>query len=389
MFDEIIDRKHNNCLKYDFAAQRGKPEGLLPLWIADMDFRVAQPIIEALSKACQHGIFGYSESTHNYFTAIQQWYQSRHQWCPQEDWLVKAPGAVYAMAVAIRTLTQKGDCVIIQTPVYPPFFETVLDNGRTLITNPLIYEDGQYKMDLADFEAKIIRHKIKLFLFCSPHNPVGRVWTAAELKDLADICLKHQVVILSDELHSDFVYPGHTHHVLAKLDPAYEDITITCTAPSKTFNIAGMQVANIFIANPQLRSTFQKEYAASGYSQLNALGLVACEAAYKEGAPWLDDLLVYLQENLSFVRQFLANNLPQIRLVEPQGTFLLWLDCHGLGLKNQKELDDFITYKAGLWLNSGTSFGPEGLQFQRLNMACPRATLEKALVRLEQAAHTL
>ena len=226
-------------------------------------------------------------------------------------------------------------------------------------------------------------------MFCSPQNPTGRVWTPEELTKMADICLKHGVIIFSDDIHADFTYTGHTHHFLAGLKPAYQDITITCTAPSKTFNLPGLQVSNIFIPNAELREAFRKEINRTGYSQLNSLGLAACEAAYKEGGPWLDALLEYLQGNLHYLKSFLKDNIPQIKPVETEGTYLAWLDCSGLNFKDQKELDDFMVNKANLWLNSGTSFGSEGLHFQRLNFACPRITLEKALSNLKKAVKTL
>jgi len=388
-FDEIIDRKNTNCLKYDFAASYGKPEGIMPLWIADMDFRTSEHVIAALTKACQHGIFGYSEGTESYYASVQQWFACRHNWQTKKEWIVKTPGVVYAMCTAIRALTEKGDAILIQPPVYPPFFHSVLDNDRVLITNPLICKNNRYEMDLDDFENKIIKHKIKLFMFCSPQNPTGRVWTPEELTKMADICLKHGVIIFSDDIHADFTYTGHTHHFLAGLKPAYQDITITCTAPSKTFNLPGLQVSNIFIPNAELREAFRKEINRTGYSQLNSLGLAACEAAYKEGGPWLDALLEYLQGNLHYLKSFLKDNIPQIKPVETEGTYLAWLDCSGLNFKDQKELDDFMVNKANLWLNSGTSFGSEGLHFQRLNFACPRITLEKALSNLKKAVKTL
>lgn len=385
-FDEIIDRKGTNSIKYDFAVERGKSEDILPLWVADMDFKVPSAVTEALVKTAQHGIFGYSESKQDYFEAIYNWYKNRFDWEVKQSWLVKTPGVVYAIAVAIRALTHIGDAVIIQQPVYYPFSESVLDNKRKLINNSLVYENGKYYIDFDDFEGKIIEHKVKMFILCSPHNPVGRVWTKEELIKLGDICIKHGVVVVADEIHGDFIYNGNKHSVFTSLKPEYLGNTIICTAPSKTFNLAGLQVSNIFIPNKDIRNKFKGEIKRNGYSQLNTMGLVACQAAYEGGAEWLDALNSYLEENLSFMRNFLLEKLPQVKLVEPQGTYLVWLDFKGLEL-NQEELEDLITNKAKLWLSSGSIFGKDGEGFQRVNIACPKAILERMLLQLEKAIY--
>lgn len=387
-FDNIIDRKGTNSLKYDFAAERGKPADVLPLWVADMDFKVPSAVTEALVKSAQHGIFGYSESKQGYFTALQKWYSSHFGFSIQKEWLVKTPGIVYAICTAIRAFTQKGDAVLIQRPVYYPFSESILANDRVLVNNPLLYQNGKYSIDFKDFEEKIVQNKVKLFILCSPHNPVGRVWTKEELIRLGDICVKHQVLIVSDEIHADFIYPGNTHLVFADLKSDFLDCTITCTAPSKSFNLAGLQVSNILIANRNIRHKFKAEIIKSGYSQLNTMGLVACQAAYEKGEDWLNDLKEYLGQNLKFVHEFLADRLPQIRLVEPQGTYLVWLDCTQLGL-GEDQLEDILVNRAKLWLDSGTLFGPEGAGFERINIACPKAVLEKALTQLEQAIKSI
>lgn len=387
-FDEIIDRRGTNSIKYDFAVERGKPKDIVPLWVADMDFKAPPAVIEVLTKSVQHGIFGYSEHKEGYFDAIYHWYQTRFDWEIQPDWLVKTPGVVYAIATAIRALTDEEDAIIIQQPVYYPFSQSILANNRKLINNSLVYKDGAYHMDFDDFEEKIVKNKVKLFILCSPHNPVGRVWTKEELTFLGDICIKHGVIIVSDEIHADFVYPGNQHFVFANLKAEYLNNSIICSAPSKTFNIAGLQVSNIFIANQEIRKKFQREIARTGYSQLNTVGLIACQAAYENGAQWLEQLKEYLAGNLDFVRKFLADHLPQIKLVEPQGTYLVWLDFQALNLE-EEQLEDLIINKANLWLDSGTMFGREGKGFQRINIACPRATLKKALLQLEQAISML
>jgi len=387
-FDEIIDRKGTNSLKYDFAVEYKKPTDLLPLWVADMDFQTPPAVVDALIKSAQHGIFGYSESKQGYFDTLQRWYFENFNWDIQRKWLVKTPGIVYAICTAIRALTKKGDAVLIQPPVYYPFSESILTNGRKLVTNSLVYSDGKYSIDFEDFEAKIVENNVKLFILCSPHNPVGRVWTKDELIRLGDLCVKHDVLIVSDEIHADFVYEGNTHIVFASLKKEYLNRTITCTAPSKSFNLAGLQVSNIFIANNDIRHQFKDEIIKSGYSQLNTMGLVACQAAYESGRDWLDDLKLYLAENLKFVRAFLSEKLPQIKLVEPQGTYLIWIDCRKLGL-SEEQLENFVLSKAKLWLDSGAIFGSEGNGFERINIACPKSTLEKALKQLEQAVNSL
>lgn len=383
-FDTVTDRRGTNCLKYDFAKERGKPEGILPLWVADMDFTTAPEILKRLQKTVSHGIFGYSEGKDDYFQAVAAWYQKHFGWEVKRSWLVKTPGVVFAIAAAVRAFTEEGDAVLLQQPVYYPFSEAIRDNGRILVNSPLKLKEGRYEIDFEDFEKKITENKVKLFLLCSPHNPVGRVWEEWELRKVGDICLKHGVLVVSDEIHSDFVWPGHRHLVFASLSPEYADITVTCTAPSKTFNLAGLQASNIFISNHELKRRFKKAIDQAGYSQVNLMGLVACQAAYEEGEAWLLALKEYLEGNLAFVREYLKKNLPEISLIEPEGTYLIWLDFRRLGL-TEEEREDLIVNKAGLWLDSGAMFGADGEGFERINIACPRATLEKALSQLHQA----
>lgn len=387
-FDEIVDRKNTNSLKYDFASRRGKPEDVIPLWVADMDFRTPPEVIDVLVKSSQHGIFGYSETNQEYFSTLQKWYAENFEWNIQPTWLVKTPGVVFAIAMAIRAFTNKGEGVIIQTPVYYPFSETILANERLLVKNPLVYENGSYHMDFDDFEDKVTANNVKLFIFCNPHNPVGRVWTQEELIRLGDICVKNSIIVVSDEIHADFIYDGYKHIIFASMKPEYLNITITCTAPSKTFNLAGLQVSNVFIQNNDIKKKLKAEIQKSGYSQLNTMGLLACKAAYDFGKEWLDQLKSYLSDNLSFVRNFLLERLPQIKLVEPQGTYLLWIDFKALNM-TEGELDSLIVNEAKLWLDRGLMFGEEGKGFQRINIACPRKILEKALLQLEKAVNSL
>ncbi len=384
-FDKIIDRRGTDSLKYDLAAKRGMPEDIIPLWVADMDFPAPPEVLEALVEKSRHGIFGYSDTIgDDYFNALADWYASRFNWHLSPKWLVKTPGVVFAICTAIRALTEEGDAVLIQEPVYYPFAGSVRANNRNLVVNELVYRDGRYYIDFDDFEDKIARNRVRLFILCSPHNPVGRVWSEEELAAMGEICLKYGVKVVADEIHADFVYPGYHHHVFETIRPEFADMTITCTAPTKTFNLAGLQISNVFISNTELRKKFKQELEKTGYSQPNIMGLVACKAAYRYGAQWLEDLNSYLVSNLALVRDFLAQELPSVRLVEPEGTYLLWLDFRALDLPD-KELNDLIVQKAGLWLNAGPMFGAGGEGFQRINIGCPAATLQKALERLKKA----
>lgn len=383
-FDRIVERKNTDSIKYDFAGKRGKPEGLLPLWVADMDFPAPPCVIEALEQKSRHGIFGYSEAGEDYFSALYGWLNRRLGWQVKNEWLIMTPGVVFAINAVIRALTRENDGILIQQPVYYPFYSSIKANGRRPVVNQLVYENGGYTVDLADFERKIREENVRLFILCSPHNPVGRVWTREELAAMGDICLKHGVLVVADEIHADFVYKGYHQHVFAGLKPEYGDITVTCTAPSKTFNLAGLQISNVFAENETLRRALREEIWRTGYSQVGIMGIVACRAAYAEGEPWLEQLLRYLEGNLAFLRGFLKERLPELVLVEPQGTYLAWIDCSAL-LLGERELDDFMVNEAGLWLDDGPMFGAGGSGFQRLNIACPRALLEDALLRLERA----
>lgn len=387
-FDEIIERHGTDSIKYDFAKRLGKPEDVLPLWVADMDFRAPQPVLDALEARVHHGIFGYSESGAAYLEAVQSWYARRFGWDIQPGWIVKAPGVVYALSTAVRAFTNPGDAVLIQQPVYYPFAEVVRDNERVPVINELCYADGRYTVDFEDFEEKIIRHQVRMFILCSPHNPVGRVWTREELTRMGDLCVRHGVIVVSDEIHADFVFPGTKHTVFAAIKPEFADITVTCTAPSKTFNLAALEISNIIISNPSLKQDFVKAIKRSGISQMGIMGLIACESAYNNGDEWLDALLVYLAENLAFVRDFLQKRLPMLGLVEPEGSYLLWIDCHALGLTDD-QLDSLLTQKAKLWVSMGRVFGAGGEGFIRINIACPKALLERAFSQLEQAIHTM
>ena len=387
-FDEIIDRSNTSCLKYDFALDRGYPQGIQPFWVADMDFRTPDAVIQELVKRSQHGIFGYTDPDAQYKATLQKWFAQHHSWQVDGKELTITPGVVFALAAAVRAFTQPGEAVLIQQPVYYPFSEVIRTNNRQLINSPLVYENGSYHIDFADFEEKIKANNVKLFILCSPHNPVGRVWSREELIRMAEICLAHGVIIVSDEIHHEFVRPGHKHTVLASISEEIAQNTVTCTAPSKTFNLAGLQVSNIFIKNDSLRRRFRDEVAAVGYSQPNSLGLFACQAAYAHGEQWLTELKAYLESNYQKAKALLTEKMPKVHLVEPQGTYLIWLDFRAYNLSDEK-LDDIIIHQANLWLDSGHIFGPDGSGFQRINTACPWAVLEKGLNSLAEAFKNL
>lgn len=383
-FDTIVDRKNTDCLKYDFAVRRGLPEDVLPLWVADMDFKTSSYIIDELKKVCEHGIFGYTETQTEYFNAIAGWMKNQHNWKVQEEWLIKTPGVVFALAMAVKALTQKGDAVILQLPVYYPFMEVIRDNERKVVSSDLVLgNDNRYHIDFSDFENKIIQNNVKLFFLCSPHNPVGRVWSKEELLRLGEICLRHKVIVVSDEIHNDFIFEGQ-HSVFTSLNEELANVTITCTSPSKTFNLAGTLISNIFISNPELRKKFKKQVNATGISQLSVFGIKPCQTAYQHGLEWFTSVKKYIKANIDFIEEFTQKNLSGVKMIHHEGTYLVWLDFRGTGL-NVQELEDLIINKAKLWLDSGKIFGTSGNGFQRINAACPRKTLEEAMKRIQKA----
>lgn len=382
-FDEIINRRGTDCLKYDFAVRRGMPEDVLPLWVADMDFKTTSYVEDAVIERTKHGIFGYSESGEEYFKAVAGWMQRHHNWEIRPEWLIKTPGVVFALAMAVKAFTEMGDSVLIQQPVYYPFSEVIRDNGRVVVSNDLyLGEDNRYHIDLADFEKKIVEYHVKLFLLCSPHNPTGRVFTKEELTAMGDLCVKHGVKVVSDEIHNDFVFQGE-HTVFASVKKEYEEISVICTSPSKTFNLASMLISNIFVPNRELRQRFRHEVDAAGISQLSVLGLVAAKEAYAQGDDWYEQMMSYVGENIRYVKEYVKENLPGVTVIDGEGTYLMWLDFRGTGL-DPEELDRRIIYEAKLWLDSGKIFGHTGAGFQRINVAAPRATLTECLERIRK-----
>lgn len=381
-FDKIVERRGTGSLKYDFAAKWGMPEDVLPLWVADMDFETSSYVVDALAQRLQHGIFGYTESGEGYFEAVKDWMMRRHSWKVQEDWLVKTPGVVFALAMAVKAYTEPGDGVLIQQPVYYPFSQVIRENGRKVVNNPLyLGDDNRYHIDFEDFERKLVEEKIKLFILCSPHNPVGRVWTGEELCHLGDLCVRHHVIVISDEIHADFVFQGK-HQVFANLKKEYEPISVICTAPSKTFNLAGLVLSNIFIPDEELRRKFCGQMDGAGTSQIGTMGIIACEAAYGKGEEWYQAMLRYVKGNIDYISQYAKEKLPGVRMVEHEGTYLVWLDFRETGL-DEKTLEYKIVHEAKLWLDGGTMFGEEGSGFQRINAACPRKMLVEAMERIK------
>ena len=383
-FDRKTDRHGTMSLKYDFNIQRGKPADALQLWVADMDWGCPECVREALGKAVSEGIFGYTEADEEYYQILTGWFEKHYGWKAEAEWVIKTPGVVFALAQAVKAFTEPGDGVLIQSPVYYPFYEVIRDNDRRIVENPLKLQNGHYEMDFEDLEKKLADEKIRLMFLCSPHNPVGRVWTEKELRKLGDLIRKYEVILISDEIHCDLVRPGFVHHVFSEAVPEAADQVLICTAPSKTFNLAGLQVSNIFIKNPALRAKLKKEIDRAGYSQLNMAGLIACKAAYQGGEEWLENCKAYLWENLDYLRSFVEQHLDGVHLIEPEGTYFAWLDFGGTGL-SQAELKDLILNKAKLWLDDGDIFGKTGYGFERLAYACQRSTLEEALHRLEKA----
>ena len=383
-FDTPIDRTHTWSIKHDFKKENGKADDILPLWVADMDFRSPDSVVEALKKAVDHGIFGYSRADESYFDAVAAWYQKRHHLTLQPEWMTCTPGIVFALSIAVRAFTQEGDAVLIQPPVYHPFSRAILRNKRTLVENQLVLKDGHYEMDLEELEQKVLDEHVKLMILCNPHNPVGRVWTREELTALADICLRHHVYVISDEIHGDFVWQGHEQTPYASISEEACLHSMMCTAPSKTFNLAGMATSNLFIPDPEMRRKFRSELLDVGQENMNRLGLFACRAAYEGGGEWLDQLIGYLAGNLALVRDFCKNRVPQIQLVEPEGTYLAWLDCRELGMTDD-ELMAFFSDEAKVWLDPGTHSGEQGSGFMRFNLGSSRSVIAQALDQIEAA----
>ena len=389
-FDHEINRRGTNAIKWD-VVKRGErfvpvdhdAEGprLLPLWVADMDFRCPQPVIDALAARVQHGIFGYTWPDASYRQTVVDWMARRHDWAVEPDAVIVTPGVVPALNMLVETFVEPGHNVIVQPPVYYPFYTAVTYNGGQIVRNALVYSGGRYGMDFDALAEQVRDPATVMLILCSPHNPVGRVWQPDELRRLGELCVEHDVLVVADEIHGDLIYPGHTFTPYGTLGDDLAQRAVICTAPSKTFNLAGLGTSNIIIPNAELRGRFEHTLNRHGLHGSNLFGLTALEAAYAHGEEWLAQVMQYVADNYRFLRDFLAEHLPQIRVIEPEGTYLVWLDCRGLGL-DKDALEHAILDEARVFLDEGYIFGPEGEGFERINIACPRSILAEALERI-------
>ena len=378
-FDEIIPRRNTRSYKWDSA-----PAGdVLPLWVADMDFRTAPAVIEALERRVRHGIFGYVRVPDEYYEAVIRWFERRHGWRFERDWMIYTSGVVPAVSAVIKALTEPGDGIVVQTPVYNCFFSSIRNNGCRIVTNPLKYEDQTYHIDYEDLERKTADPSVKLLLFCNPHNPAGRVWTREELRRVGDICLRNHVMIISDEIHCELVFPGYTYTPFASLGDSYLRNTITCVSPSKSFNLAGLQIANIIACDKTIRERIDRAININEVCDVIPFGVEATIAAYNEGEEWLMRLLDYLKANYEDMNEFFRKYLPRIPVTKLEGTYLVWTDCRALSTPSET-LGSRLLTETGLWLNSGTMYGAEGEGFLRWNIACPRSVLRDALTRFRR-----
>lgn len=387
-FDEIVNRRHSASVKWDLIEENNYPKDIIPMWVADMDFKTLPDITQAIQERASNGVYGYTQLTDEYLNAIKNWMKTRHQWDIEKDWIVVTPGVVTALKMAVNTYTQPNDNIIIQKPVYYPFDFSIELNDRNVIENEMKFVEDHYEIDAEDFETKIIENNVKMYILCNPHNPIGKVWTKEELKAVGDICKKHNVIVVADEIHQDFIYSGHRHIPFYMVDESFKEFSIICTAPSKTFNLAGLQTSNIIIANKELREQFTKTKDASGIVAPNLFGMVACQIAYEKGAKWVDELVAYLEDNIKFMVNFFETRLPQFKVIQPQGLYLVWVDFRALNMSHE-DLEQFMLHKAKLWLDEGYIFGTGGRGFERFNVACPRKVLEKALLQLETAVKAL
>lgn len=381
-FDRGISRKRTNSVKWDFINNGCADGDLLPLWIADMDFPCPAEVTEAVINRAKHGIFGYSLPDKDYYDAVISWMKRKHQWHIELEWILISPGIVPALSFAVQSYTQPGDNIIIQRPVYYPFTNSIKNNNRNIINNPLIFDGTRYFMDFEDLERKASDPRVKLMILCSPHNPVGRVWSKEELQTAADICLKNEVILISDEIHADLTLNGYKHTPITALDEKYYKNTIVCTAPSKTFNIAGLQMSNIIIADEDLRKKLYKTMSIkNSLSTYNPLSIAAVQAAYNHGEDWLKQVMEYIEGNFSFLDNFLKSKMPKAKMIPAEGTFLAWVDFRAYGL-DKEDLTGRMVNGARVALDEGYIFGKEGAGFQRINIACSRSILEECMNRI-------
>ena len=387
-FDKIIHRKNTHCVKWDLSKKQCGDEYIIPMSIADMDFETVPEVKKAIIERAQEGVYGYTKINEGYYEAVTNWMMKRHCWEIKKQWIVISSGVVPAINTIIRAFTHAGDKVILQSPVYYPFYKSIVRNGCGIVDNPLKFINEKYYMDFEDLEQKLKHPRVKLLILCSPHNPVGRVWTEEELNRLGEMCVENNVLIVSDEIHSDLIYKGYRHIPLATLSKQIQENSIICTAPSKTFNLAGLQVSNIIIPNNRLRKEYTVQLENMAALSLNLFGIVACETAYEYGEQWLNQLMDYLYENKEIVKKYIREKIPGLKIIEPEGTYLLWIDCRELGM-NGTELKSFMLTRAKIQFNEGFTFGKNGEGFERMNIACPRDILKQALKRIEKAVNNL
>ena len=386
-FNKIIDRTNNFSAKWSEMNKNFGSNDLLPMWVADMDFLTAPCIMEALKDRLEQGIFGYTTRPSSYNESIVNWLDNRFSWKIKKEWLMFSPAVITSISLLIQNLTQKNDKIMIQEPVYSPFHNIVELNERDLVISPLIkLDDGSYIMDYEDIEAKI--KDVKIFILCNPHNPVGRVWTREELTRLGQICLKHNVIVISDEIHSDIILKNHKHIPFASISKEFCKNTITCMAPTKTFNLAGLQSSFLVMSNPYYYEVMDRAFSTLDIKRNNAFSLVATEAAYNYGEDWLDELIKYIEDNVDFAIEYIKTNIPKLKVKKPEGTYLLWVDFNGLNV-DEKDLKDALINKGRVALSSGSSFGIGGDGYYRINLACPRAMVLEALKRIEFAINSL
>lgn len=386
-FDEIIDRRGTGAIKLERCKTLFGTEELLPLWVADMDFRTPDFILDAIRQRLEHPILGYTMPPKNFYPLTMKWISDHHNWDVKRDWVGFLPGIVPGLAFAVQSLTEAGDEIIVQSPVYYPFFHVIENNKRVLIINQLREKEGKFVMDFEDLEKRFSK-KTKLFILCNPHNPGGRVWTKAELKQFAEICENHHVTIISDEIHADMILPGKPAHTpFATVSEWAEQHTVTFMAPTKVFNMPGLISSTYIIPNPELRYKFAHYLEASEMNAGNIFAYIGAVAAYEQGEEWRIQMLDYVQGNINYVIDYLKNNIPKIKPMIPEASFLVWLDCKELGMETD-ELHQFFSLKAGLGLNKGTIFGHGGEYHLRLNVACPRSILEQAMKQLEVAVNS-
>ena len=383
-FDKPVSRRGTDSYKWDSA----ESEEVLPMWVADMDFRTAPAITDALHRRVEHGIFGYTRVPDSYYEAVSSWFSRRHGWAIDRDWIIYTSGVVPAISAVIKALTVPGDKVLVQTPVYNCFFSSIRNNGCEMVSSPLVFADNTYTIDYEDLEHKAADPKVKVMLLCNPHNPAGRVWKREELVHIGEICIRRGITVVSDEIHCELVFPGHRYTPFASISEDFLRHSVTCISPSKAFNIAGLQIANIVCADADRCARIDRAINDNEVCDVNPFGVIATQAAYNEGEEWLDQLIDYLHANYLYMRDFCREHLPEFPITVLEGTYLVWMDCRKLGMSSE-ELERRLVSEARLWLNAGTMYGAEGEGFMRWNIACPRNTLTEGLKRFVYFAKRL